>query len=648
MAATEHHPRLQRARGGHVLLEHAHLATLDRRDAREHEVVGGDGASLVEEARVDAAAVRDAKRLRAEDLRLHQRHERRVDRHGRLERQLGWHHARDNQHATQHELVLRALSGLEALAHDVGGRDEREEKQQREQRECFLGVALHLLRAVLDHADEATLARQEARAKRDAEAAAIRGADAASRGCTARGARLHERGAAEEHVRLVRAVDRERLLGRGALGWRRVLHQRGRLARQRRFVDDRRAADDEGVARDRGFRGGLLGARAVGGAPSRGVPAPAAQFEDIPGEQRIGAELDPTALAVHPDGVALVAHAAERAQILLPPEDSARLEAEDGEHVEERVLGILVQQPQARAKDLEDGHRPHDLLLVQLDEGRGRNVEAIVAIALEGDLGLARSAEPLAGMVLLEAPVGGADHLGHHGATLHDQELLPVEDKEERLLAVNQGALQRDELGLALVKVRLHVRVAARLERANLRELDERAEAHAPALREEEQRMRDGHHHREEHRPERGHERIGERHLGGTHECLEVVLAFLAFGELALGDERDILEAVVVVVVAAGHTERGAVVLGHVPLVHRVGLGRVPGCGCGDARALRHRIARELVVAQRGAVGVARGGERPAQGVRVEQHEWRVLQAQRATLVRRHALDRLRRADRHR
>ena len=80
----------------------------------------------------EAARVRHAVGLSAEDLRLDERHECGVDGEGRLHGQLRGHDRGDDQDALQDELVLRLLALLETLLQYVAGGGEGKDEQQQE------------------------------------------------------------------------------------------------------------------------------------------------------------------------------------------------------------------------------------------------------------------------------------------------------------------------------------------------------------------------------------------------------------------------------------------------------------------------------------------------------------------------------------
>jgi hypothetical protein len=61
--------------------------------------------------------------------------------------------------------------------------------------------------------------------------------------------------------------------------------------------------------------------------------------------------------------------------VLQAREDTCRFHGQDRKQAEQRVGPSFVKKPEARAEELEDGHRARHLLEVEVAEGRNRDVK---------------------------------------------------------------------------------------------------------------------------------------------------------------------------------------------------------------------------------------------------------------------------------
>mmetsp|Transcript_25973 Transcript_25973/g.60817 ORF Transcript_25973/g.60817 Transcript_25973/m.60817 type:complete len:254 (-) Transcript_25973:1882-2643(-) len=129
-------PRVLGAHGAWHVVDHT----------ARHELVGGEGTGLVEEAVVDLARERDAEGLGAEDAVLHERHQGGVDGHGHLHWQLAGHDRRNDDDALEQELVGGAVALLEAGLQHVAGRDQREAEEDEEREARLRRVGRDLFR----------------------------------------------------------------------------------------------------------------------------------------------------------------------------------------------------------------------------------------------------------------------------------------------------------------------------------------------------------------------------------------------------------------------------------------------------------------------------------------------------------------------
>mmetsp|Transcript_17848 Transcript_17848/g.37969 ORF Transcript_17848/g.37969 Transcript_17848/m.37969 type:complete len:266 (+) Transcript_17848:3130-3927(+) len=231
-----------------------------------NQLVRRECSRLIEEHRVDLARKRNAVRLRAEDARLHERHQRGVDRHRRLHWERARHDGRDDDHALEQQLVRGAVALLQPSLEDIRRGDQSEAQEDEQGKQRLPGVIAHLLLRELDHLHELTLRRREAGAQDEAQAAAVGRRRHAAVGRLLRRARLRhrdQRGAREEHGDAVGAVHVERLVA--LLAAERILHLWDRLARQRRLVRHGGAPQQHAVTGDDVVRAAVLGGGCAGG-----------------------------------------------------------------------------------------------------------------------------------------------------------------------------------------------------------------------------------------------------------------------------------------------------------------------------------------------------------------------------------------------
>mmetsp|Transcript_4844 Transcript_4844/g.19378 ORF Transcript_4844/g.19378 Transcript_4844/m.19378 type:complete len:326 (+) Transcript_4844:3018-3995(+) len=131
------------------------------------------------------ACDRQPKRLGAEELHLHQRHQRRVDRQRRLHRKLRRNHAGDDQDAMQKELVLGPRLVPNAFVEHIATGRHREEEQEQEQQGGVAVIPANTLGvgAAFDHPHQLALRAAEASAKHVAHAAVVGGLQRADDAC---------------------------------------------------------------------------------------------------------------------------------------------------------------------------------------------------------------------------------------------------------------------------------------------------------------------------------------------------------------------------------------------------------------------------------------------------------------------------------
>mmetsp|Transcript_32457 Transcript_32457/g.103528 ORF Transcript_32457/g.103528 Transcript_32457/m.103528 type:complete len:402 (+) Transcript_32457:4677-5882(+) len=356
-------------------------------DTNWDQLVRGQRARLVEQDAVHLAGHRQAEGLGAEDAGLEEGHERRVDGHGGLHRQVARNDRGEDDDATQEQLVRGAVALLEALLEDEGRRDQREDEEQHQRRDGLARVVRDGLLRKFDHLHQLALRAGEASPQDEAETAAVRRGRHASVGRVgARRARLRrgdDRRAREEGVHAVGAVEVERTAGGSCVAQPErepVLHLWDRLASERGLVDDCSATQQQAVARHNvvdglgGRRAGPRGGsgRGAGGEWRRaGGLARREEGDQVAREKVSGGELLPRAAAedVHPKG--LGRHRVERLERALPLHHRGGFEKEDREDLKEgEAVRDGVEQPQHRAEDLEDDERREQLLDVQVDEAR--------------------------------------------------------------------------------------------------------------------------------------------------------------------------------------------------------------------------------------------------------------------------------------
>mmetsp|Transcript_27226 Transcript_27226/g.79347 ORF Transcript_27226/g.79347 Transcript_27226/m.79347 type:complete len:226 (+) Transcript_27226:687-1364(+) len=112
----------------------------------------------------------------------------------------------------------------------------------------------------------------------------------------------------------------------------------------------------------------------------------------------------------------LACHTAQGAEGLESLEHGRGLKGHDGEEREDRVLPVLVQHPENRAKDLEDGDWRQQLLLEEFRDLGCRNPKHVPPILLLAVLHLHFTESPSKG-VGPHGEVHGAGH-NHHGPVL--------------------------------------------------------------------------------------------------------------------------------------------------------------------------------------------------------------------------------------
>ena len=148
-------------------------------------------------------------------------------------------------------------------------------------------------------------------------------------------------------------------VGRLRLDRQRVLHLRDRLAGEGRLVDDGAAAEEEAVGGDDGSVGARL----------------AAERDDVARQQRGRRHGGPPARPEHLELSGACRHPAERLHVPLAGEGGGGLEDQNHPERHQRVLPVLVQQPERGAEELEARDRRRELLRVQLAECGQRNLE---------------------------------------------------------------------------------------------------------------------------------------------------------------------------------------------------------------------------------------------------------------------------------
>jgi hypothetical protein len=82
---------------------------------------------------------------------------------------------------------------------------------------------------------------------------------------------------------------------------------------------------------------------------------------------------------VHPDRLWWLSHGPESLHVLESLHDHGSFEKEKHKEVEQGVVPVLVQEPQQRAKELEDEEGSDDVLLVEVQEIWDRDVHLVIA-----------------------------------------------------------------------------------------------------------------------------------------------------------------------------------------------------------------------------------------------------------------------------
>eukprot|EP00968_Pinguiococcus_pyrenoidosus_P006804 scaffold447_cov307-Pinguiococcus_pyrenoidosus.AAC.84 len=446
-------------------------------DTDASHAVGGERACLVEGTHVDSARQRDAERLCAVDVGLHELLERVGDGQAELYRQLWRDHRRHDHDAVEHELVLVPALVLPARLQDEGGGAQGHSHEEADEHDRLGRGVADPLRSKHQRQREVALGRAEAALQHQRRAASVR------RGWNGRGAllghrlerlrnvgsriRLQNVRPAQEHVSLQRALrwlrkvqDLLRLQVR-----QRLLQLRHALARQHGLVDDAASIQQQHVGRDGDFALlPLRDARAHRDDPARG------------------------AVDVHDGG--RLPHLPQGGQRLDAVQRHGGLEDHQHDQREERVDPVVIQRPQQHAQDLEQEERRGGLLEEQLQELR---LGDVAHVPTPPRLGLA----PLS-RVGVASP---AAHVRHRGGARILQALenaAIVLNGISRGLELQRGLIQRElrakdhHAGAAsgrfqdhnraapVVLSRDHEDVRGGVETRHLDEAHLGAEAHAP------------------------------------------------------------------------------------------------------------------------------------------------------------------------
>ena len=346
------------------------LAERQASDTLNVEILASQSTGLVKASNIHTSCIGDSERLCAEDGVLAECGQTSVDSQAQLHRQL-WGHDGGNDKNTV-EKQLRALAVVaNTLGPDVPGGGNGEDTEEENEHESLDVVGADALGGVDHGADKTTLVGLEASLENDRKCSVVRRlrhtrsdlADSLS-SFLGRSAVLHlkDLGATPEECVLVETFRFNTGVGRTKLDG--VFQHRRALAGKHGLVDDSTAFNQNHVASNtRVFLG-------------------AAHTDQITGKKLIALSLDPLVSTEHPDVVRLDAHASEFLEGALALPDDSRLEHNQHEKCEERVVPVFVEHPETDAENLEHKERRDSVLLEELRESRHGDIEDVRSVLL--------------------------------------------------------------------------------------------------------------------------------------------------------------------------------------------------------------------------------------------------------------------------
>mmetsp|Transcript_6056 Transcript_6056/g.13471 ORF Transcript_6056/g.13471 Transcript_6056/m.13471 type:complete len:426 (-) Transcript_6056:614-1891(-) len=315
MAAHQHHCGLRRGFHNRLALGCLFLRAVRHNPAWD-QGIRRQGPRLVEQAVAKLPGQRHTEGLGAKDSHFHQGHQRSVDRHGHLHRQLTWHHSGENNHALEQQLVCCSVPLLQTLHQYIRRRADSKPQQNQQAQSHLLGIRGHLVHGVLNHLQQLPLAGVESRSQHVGQAASLWCLGDVRQTPAFRGILCVDNGGTgEDDVDPVLNVDIQRPV---CVAGKFVLHLRHGFSRQGSLTRDCCSSQNYAVHRSHVESLALVGIRLGGLANLSHLHTVLlwrrVHLHQIPGQQLLRADFFPSASSVDLDSEGLAAHVVQGAQ----------------------------------------------------------------------------------------------------------------------------------------------------------------------------------------------------------------------------------------------------------------------------------------------------------------------------------------------